>query len=87
MKPSISEHFASQNVAIPAIHDLRNLEAPEPLVRILTACAQLEGDEAYLAHLPHVPNPLFPHLKARGMQWKIFEEEDGSALLLIWRAA
>lgn len=86
MNPSISEYCASQNVAIPAVHDLRNLEAPEPLARILTACAQLEGDEAYLAHLPHVPNPLFPHLETRGMQWKIFEEEDGSALVLIRRA-
>ena len=87
MNPSISEYCASQNVATPAIHDLRDLEAPEPLVKILTACAKLKGDEAYLAHLPHVPNPLFPHLKARGMQWKIFEEEDGSAVVLIRRAS
>ena len=86
MNPSISEYCASQKVAIPAVHDLRSLEAPEPLVKILMACAQLEEDEAYLAHLPHVPNPLFPHLKARGMQWKIFEEEDGSALVLVRRA-
>ena len=86
MNKSISEYFTSRNAAIPDINDLRDLEAPEPLVRILTACTQLEGDEAYLAHLPHVPNPLFPHLETRGMQWKIFEEEDGSALVLIWRA-
>ena len=86
MNKSISEYVTSRNAAIPDINDLRDLEAPEPLVRILTACTQLEGDEAYLAHLPHVPNPLFPHLETRGMQWKIFEEEDGSALVLIRRA-
>ena len=86
MNKSISDYFTLRNAAIPDINDLRGLEAPEPLVRILTACTQLEGDEAYLAHLPHVPNPLFTHLETRGMQWKFFEEEDGSALVLIWRA-
>jgi hypothetical protein len=87
MNPSISEYFASQNADIPDINDLRCLEAPEPLVRILTACTKLEGDEVYLAHLRHVPHPLFPHLKTRGMQWKVFEQEDDSALLLIRRVA
>ncbi len=87
MNPSIAEYFASQNAAIPDINDMRGLEAPEPMVRILTACTELKGDEAYLAHLPHAPNPLFPLLETRGMQWKVFEEEDGSALVLIRRAA
>jgi hypothetical protein len=87
MSPSISEYFASKKADIPDINDLRDLEAPEPMVSVLLACTKLEGDEVYLAHLRHVPHPLFPHLKTRGMQWKVFEQEDGSALLLIRRAA
>ena len=69
---------------MPEIIDLRELEAPEPMQNILMSCAQLKADEKYLAHLPHVPNPLFPHLQARGMDWRVFEQADGSALVLIW---
>ena len=84
MNRSISEYFDGQESEIPQIVDLRELEAPGPMETILMACAQLKPDEKYLAQLPHVPNPLFPHLETRGMQWQVFEQADGSALLLIW---
>jgi hypothetical protein len=47
----------------------------------------MAAGEQYLAHLPHVPEPLFPHLEMRGLKWQVFEEPDGSALMLIRRIA
>ena len=35
------------------IVDLRALEAPEPTVKIFTACAKQEDGESFTAHLPH----------------------------------
>ena len=67
------------------ILDLRDLEAPEPMEKILLACAQLEADDYFMAHLPHVPTPLFPHLEARGLEWQVLEDTDGSAVVMIRR--
>jgi hypothetical protein len=72
---------------VPDIIDLRDLEAPEPMEKILLACAQLGPDDHYLAHLPHVPGPLFPHLETRGLAWQIHEEADGSVLILIRKSS
>lgn len=80
---SLSEYFASGKSDIPEVIDLRGLEVPEPMERTLLACTQLNPGEEFLAHYPHVPNPLLPHLEARGMAWRVFEEADGSALVLI----
>jgi len=71
----------------PGIIDLRELEAPEPMERILMECSQLTAGSHFQAHLPHVPGPLFPHLKIRGMEWQVAEQADGSAILLIRRPA
>jgi hypothetical protein len=68
---------------LPGIRDLRNLEAPEPMEIILSAGAQLAPDDAFLVRLSHVPYPLFPHLEARGLTWELYEEEEGSVLILI----
>ncbi len=83
---------ASEYIALPAtdmaqIVDLRDLEAPEPMEKILSACTRLGPDEKYLAHLPHLPAPLFPQLETRGLNWQVFEQEDGSAIVLIRRRA
>ena len=85
MDNSVSEYLAKRESEVPGVVDLRGLEAPEPMETILLACLHLKVDEFYLAHLPHVPCPLFPHLQARGMDWQVFEQADGSALVLIWR--
>ena len=87
MNKSLSEYFAHLESEIPETHDLRGLESPEPLEKILLVCTRLKPGEKFLAHLPHVPNPLFPHLEARGLDWKVFSEVDGSARVLIWRAS
>ena len=50
---------------------------------ILSAGAQLAPDDVFLARLPHIPYPLFPHLQARGLHWETHEEEEGSVLILI----
>ena len=86
MNKSLAEYLGSQKADRPEVNDLRNLEAPEPMEKILLACTQMPPGERYLAHLPHIPDPLFPHLQMRGLEWKVFEEPDGSALVLIRRS-
>jgi hypothetical protein len=85
MNTSLAEYLSKQKAGIPEVIDLRGLEAPEPMEKILLACTQMPADELYLAHLPHIPEPLFPHLEMRGLKWQVFEEPDGSALVLIQR--
>jgi hypothetical protein len=70
---------------LPEIIDLRGLEPPEPMEIILTAAMQLGTTGVYIAHLPHIPFPLFPILETRGLQWQVHEKTDGSALVLIRR--
>jgi hypothetical protein len=65
------------------IADLRGMEAPEPMHHVLLAASQLDGDQTYFARLPHVPHPLFPLLRERGLRWWVHEEVDQSALLAV----
>jgi hypothetical protein len=83
MQKTVSDCFELPGTVLPDVIDLRTLEAPEPMQRILLACAQLEADEYYLARLPHVPYPLFQHLDARGLDWQVYEEAEDSTLILI----
>ena len=69
------------------IDDLRELEAPVPMEKVLIACSKLGADDLYLARLPRVPVMLFPHLEVRGLQWQVHEEVDQSALLLVRKPA
>ena len=83
MDKTVSEIFRVLGTRTPKIVDLRNLEAPEPMEKVLMACAQLGAGEFFLAHLPRVPAMLFPHLETRGLSWWVHEKEDHSALVLI----
>ena len=83
MNKPVAEIFSTGEGDLPEAVDLRDLEAPEPMEKILLACTRLEPNGLFLAHLPHVPHPLFPHLETRGMVWQIHEKADGSVLLLI----
>jgi hypothetical protein len=85
MKKHVTAYFSIPEDNNSEVLDLRNLEAPEPMERILLSCAQLEVDDYFMAHLPHVPAPLFPHLVSRGLDWQVLEEDDGSAIVLIRR--
>jgi len=88
-KTSLNEHVATY-FSLPRdakfeIHDLRYLEAPEPMQWILMKGVQLKADDYFMARLPHVPSPLFPHLESRGLDWQVLEEDDGSAVVMIRR--
>ena len=83
MSQDLADIFSLTGNNIPDIIDLCNLEAPEPMVRILSAGTRLGPEDIYLARLPHVPFPLFPVLEQRGMNWQTHEEEDGRVLILI----
>lgn len=85
MGKSVSDIFAVLGTEKPDIVDLRDLEAPEPMEKILMSCSELAVGDFFLAQLPHIPTPLFPHLEARGLKWWVHEREDQSALLLIRR--
>ncbi len=87
MSQALAEIFSLTGNNIPDIIDLCNLEAPEPMERILFAGAQLGPEEVYLARLPHMPFPLLPILKQRGLDWQTHEEENGRVLILIRRQA
>jgi len=69
----------------PAIDDLRDLEAPEPMERILAATARLAPGEAYSAHVPRYPRLLLPRLEERGLLYEVVEEPDGTALVHVRR--
>lgn len=63
----------------------RDLEPPEPMVRILTALNQLGEDEYILAHNDREPMFLYPKLKEMGYPYKTEVQEDGSCLIAIRR--
>lgn len=67
--------------------DLRDLEAPLPLERILEASAGLAPGGELLARTPCFPRPLFRFLDERGMDWEAVEEPDGTALVYLRRPA
>ncbi len=83
MKKQTSVHSGIPGHNEPEVIDLRGLEAPEPMEKILMACSKLGTQDHFLARLPHLPTPLFPHLEARGMAWQVHEQTDGSVIISI----
>ncbi len=67
----------------PMIDDLRHLEPPEPLERVLKACTTLSPGDVYLARLPRFPRMLLPHLQKRNLRFDVLERPDGAALLRV----
>jgi uncharacterized protein (DUF2249 family) len=66
--------------------DNRGLEPPEPLVRILSALAELpEGDEL-VALMDREPVLLYPELERRGFTWD-FQEGNEHHSIVIWAAS
>ncbi len=93
MKVSVTafakDHHGLLAIAPPADEpdDLRRLEAPEPLERVLVAVERLEAGGAWLARTPRFPRLLLGRLAERGVEVCVHEEPDGSALILCWRAS
>jgi TetR/AcrR family transcriptional regulator len=73
--------------AAPEPEDLRELEAPEPLERILIATAALAPGASYTARTPRHPRMLLPRLAERGLAFEVYDEPDGSALVHVRRPA
>jgi AcrR family transcriptional regulator len=69
----------------PAVLDLRDLEAPEPMEAVLLATGPLEAGAVVVARVPRVPRLLLPHLEDRGLEWRVHERADGTALVYIRR--
>jgi len=68
-----------------AIDDLRDLEAPEPMERVLAATAGLAPGGTYAARVPRYPRLLLPRLEERGLHCEVVEEPDGTALVRVRR--
>ena len=71
----------------PKIADLRCLEPPEPLERILTASVSLTDESVLAFHLPRFPALLVGRLDERGISWEAVSCQDGTAILVISRPA
>jgi uncharacterized protein (DUF2249 family) len=59
--------------------DLRRLPAPEPMVRILEALAELGDGQALLARTPCHPRPLLDRLAGMGFRAEGVVEASGEA--------
>jgi TetR/AcrR family transcriptional regulator len=70
-----------------AIDDLRDLEAPEPMERVLAATAQLAPGGTYAARVPRYPRLLLPRLEERGLLYEVIEEPEGTALVRVRKPA
>ena len=71
----------------PAVRlDNRDLEPPEPMVRILAAAEKLGPDETLSALLRREPVFLFPQLEKRGFRWLGGFTPDGGTYELTVRA-
>ena len=66
--------------------DLRDLEPPEPMVRILAALESMKSGESLRALLPRRPVYLLPILEEAGHRFEVVEESDERWLLTIAKA-
>lgn len=66
--------------------DLRGLEPPEPMMRILTAVVQLSPGAKLQARTDRRPINLYPELDTRGVCYESEEQPDGSWITRIARA-
>lgn len=63
--------------------DLRDLEAPEPMVRVLEAAGALRPGEVLLARVPRVPRPLLAEIARRGLRAWAAEAPDESGIVRV----
>ncbi len=65
--------------------DVRSLEPPEPMVRILCALEELAPQQTLRARTDRRPLHLLPELEARGVQFSCDVQPDGSWITLLTR--
>lgn len=65
------------------ILDVRDLPAPEPMVRIHEALSALPANGQLIAHTPLRPQPLLDWLSREGFRWRVVEHRDGAATVWI----
>lgn len=67
------------------IVDCRELEPPEPMVKVLEAVNNMASDEAVLMVHRKMPRLLFSKLDELGFSHELTEESEGLIKILIWR--
>lgn len=65
--------------------DCRDLEPPEPMIKVLEAAQLMEDDEALMMVHRKKPRLLFPRLEELGLKYKLEEESENLVKILIWR--
>jgi uncharacterized protein (DUF2249 family) len=65
--------------------DNRDLDPPEPMVRVLAAIEEMAAGEVLSALLPREPSFLLPELAKRGHAWRGAMEEGGKTYRLMVR--
>ena len=66
--------------------DLRDLEPPEPMVRIMAALERMNPGESLQAVLPRRPVYLLPILEKAGHRFDVVEESEDRWVLTIAKA-
>jgi uncharacterized protein (DUF2249 family) len=84
--PPSSRGCQGSSAAATGVLDTRDLEPPEPLVRILAAVESLGRGAVLRAQTDRRPLHLYPELDARGLHYVTEEQLDGSWLTTIQRA-
>lgn len=65
--------------------DNRGLEPPEPMMRTLEIVNQMGTDEVLEIHNDRRPMFLYPILDEQGFKYETEDQEDGSAIIRIWK--
>ncbi|WP_296709300.1 DUF2249 domain-containing protein [Rhodoblastus sp.] len=86
-QPRPSAGLTAQAWPEPLFHeDLRDLDPPEPMVRVLASLEEMRPGEVLSALLCREPLFLFPELRQRGHDWRGAAEPDGRSYRLLVRA-
>jgi uncharacterized protein (DUF2249 family) len=70
----------------PIMLDVRGLEPPEPMERVLGALSALEPDEQLLMMIDRQPRPLYRILHNNGYAFRETLKPEGIFEILIWQA-
>ena len=70
----------------PIMLDVRGLEPPEPMERVLGALSTLGTDEQLLMIIDRQPRPLYRILQNNGYDYRETFKPEGIFEILIWQA-